>query len=757
MKKISILLVIIVLTGSCSIFRKADPAEERAGREYPIGITLADRVIIKRTHYGVPHIYADDMEAAGFALGYLQAEDYGARVPEVLLKARGEWAKYNDLEGERLSRAIDSDASARRNWQRAVETWQLLEQDARDMLDGFASGINWYITLHPGEFPDWAKPHYTGYDAHARSISRPDNAAVRRFLTAHARRQDTVLSSIAGNILARLAMETEDPDPEEGSNAWALGPERTVSGKAILMRNPHLAWDAGYYEAHMIVPGKFNFYGDFRIGHALGIIGGFNERLGWATTNNSPDLEEIYSFDVDPLRPGNILIDGTSVSLVREKIEVEYKAGETTGKDTREFLSTPYGPVILEENGKIFIVRSAGDGEFRSGEQFLKMMKARNFVEWEEAVKMRAKVNSNLTYADADGNIYYVWNASIPLRPHGATGDTVAVHVTSPDQMWQDFVQWEDIPRLLNPPGGYVRNENDTYHVTNLNQVLRPEDYPDYFPEPQLRLRSQHSLGLLHNSRRFTLEEVVELKHSMKMLMADRVKDDLIKAVEATNPVGEIAPALEVIRSWDNTVAVDSRGGILFETWWNRYVSTADSVNVTASPASAGYSATATRLYREPWTFDRPAETPRGLADPERAAADFTWAVNETVRRYGRFDPAWGDIHRAVIGDVDVPVGGGSGTIGCFRVLTFSRHNSDSGKLKADSGDGWILAVEFDDIPKAYSVLAYGQSSRPGSPWYNDQLAMFAANSLKRVAYTDEDVERDKIFEYRPGYRLKKK
>ena len=31
------------------------------------------------------------------------------------------------------------------------------------------------------------------------------------------------------------------------------------------MRNPHLSWDAGYYEAHITVPGKVNFYGDFRI------------------------------------------------------------------------------------------------------------------------------------------------------------------------------------------------------------------------------------------------------------------------------------------------------------------------------------------------------------------------------------------------------------------------------------------------------------------------------------------------------------
>ena len=34
----------------------------------------------------------------------------------------------------------------------------------------------------------------------------------------------------------------------EGSNAWAFAPSRTRSGRAILLRNPHLDWSAGYYE-----------------------------------------------------------------------------------------------------------------------------------------------------------------------------------------------------------------------------------------------------------------------------------------------------------------------------------------------------------------------------------------------------------------------------------------------------------------------------------------------------------------------------
>ena len=82
-------------------------------------------------------------------------------------------------------------------------------------------------------------------------------------------------------------------------------------GHAILLRNPHLAWTAGYYEAHLTVPGVVDFYGDFRIGGPFGVIGGFNRDLGWATTNsNSGDLTEIYAVAADPAHPDRYVLDG---------------------------------------------------------------------------------------------------------------------------------------------------------------------------------------------------------------------------------------------------------------------------------------------------------------------------------------------------------------------------------------------------------------------------------------------------------------
>src|SRR5688572_19223942 len=244
------------------------------------GDDLSSRVEIRRTAYGVPHIKAQDLRAAYYALAWLQLEDHGPRVALGILRGRGEMGKWFGRD------SMESDFLEQRSRRLAVEKYATLDPETREAYEGFAAGVNRYIATHPQEFPAGFAPQFTGYDVAARDVGGAGFAAARRFLQRIAPPTEVRRTQPnAGDPPPAEGPGTGDllpNDPiEEGSNAWAFAPSRTKSGRAILVRNPHLAWTAGYYEGHMTVPGVLDFYGDWRIGGPFGVIGGFNKDLGW--------------------------------------------------------------------------------------------------------------------------------------------------------------------------------------------------------------------------------------------------------------------------------------------------------------------------------------------------------------------------------------------------------------------------------------------------------------------------------------------
>lgn len=658
---------------------------------------------IRRTEHGVPHIKAKTLRGVAFGLAYCEMEDYGKDVVEPLIRSRGELALLKGYEG------VESDFINKFAYERVLETYHLQEEDTRQMLEGFAAGVNYFLEEHRETYNEYVGWQFTGYDVAAvtTTVFTPASgrSVVRELL-----RKKQVRDSLAN---AR----------GEGSNAWAFGPERTVSGKAVLFRNPHLNWDAGYYEAHLMVEGRLNFYGDFRIGGLFAIVCGFNDRLGWSTTNNDPDLDEVYALPADPDKSDHYILDGVSMPVSRKQLTVSFKNGHAQGMETREFLFTAFGPVILRQDGQIWILKRAGDGEYRRGDQFLQMMQSRSLAEWKSAMRLQAVTQSNFTYADADGNIYYVWNALTPDFPIPSGGDSMAVPIKSIGEIWHRYIAYDSLPQLLNPKGGYLHNENDPFHFTNLNEILLPEKFPASFPRPMLRQRSQHSLSLIHNTEKFSLEQIIALKHSMKMVLADQVKQDLLMAIQSNKPGKEMQQVALLLRKWDNTASAESRAGVLFEQWWSLY-----------SKAMKGK-----ELYRVPWNAEQPMATPRGLADSKVAFSTLQAAVEEVKKKYGHWDVPWGEINRLRQGEVDLPASGCPGNLGCFRVLWFE--DTPDGKRRIRGGDGWQLVVEFSDPPKAYSVLAYGQSNNPKSEYHSSQAALFAGSGMKPVAFKESDIE----------------
>jgi acyl-homoserine-lactone acylase len=123
-------------------------------------------------------------------------------------------------------------------------------------------------------------------------------------------------------------------------------------------------------------------------------------------------------------------------------------------------------------------------------------------------------------------------------------------------------------------------------------------------------------------------------------------------------------------------------------------------------------------------------------------------AAADVRRKFGALDVPWGQVHRIRIAGKDLPVGGCSGDIGCFRVLWYK--DEQDGTRTVTGGDGWILAVEFGETPQAWSVLAYGNSTLAESPLVGDQAEQFAQGELKPVLFRAADIDAAAVRRYRP-------
>ncbi len=703
----------------------------------PDADTLARHVTIRRDTFGVPHILADTEEAAAFALGYAQAEDHPGELAERLLRARGDAAKYLGavaVDNDFAMRRFDNDGEAQRHLRDVGRTF-------RKVLDAYAAGLTRYFDRHRGDrdLPEWTR---------GLTIDAADVLAYTR--------AGAVSSVISPTLIADLkhkyelgstpAQDTGDHGGQgegDGSNAFAISGSRTVSGKPILLGNPHLRWSSLYWEAHITVPGRINFYGSTLIGLPT-LRAGFNESLGYVQTNNDPDLEDVYALDLDPHQPDHYIYERRSRALAHQDVTIDVKQEDgSLRQERREFWYTHLGPVVYRNDAKVFILRSMALDSWRYFEGFQDLMASRSLKDYESRLRRNLIPTSNFTYADAAGNIFYQWNARLPKRLEDGTSyelDVPAEH----KYFWRGVHTLADLPHLLNPPGGYIQNANNSPWFTSLRDRIDPARFPSYVERHPLALRPQMALQMLESREKFSVDDVRAMKFNTHVLLADRVLPDLLaagKTVADATDSADLRHGLDALARWDRRVDADSAGAVLFMRFWDTY------------------RAAVPQPFAKPWNEQQPASTPSGIADVVAALKALEHAAAWTRARYGTEAVTWGEVHRFLFGDLDLPGDGADGSYGLFRVIRFDEQASSAtsvaGQIGADRplagfGDGWVMLVHFTRPIEAWSVLAYGQSSRAGSPHGGDQLRLFASHQLRRIFFTEPEIRAHLERSYRP-------
>ncbi len=745
----------------------------------------AQTATIHRDQWGVPHVLSDTDRGAVLGMAWALAEDDWPLIEGNYLHALGRYAELVGAEGV----AEDWMARALEIVPRSVAEYEGASPRLKGLLDAYATGMNAWLAARPESevrvlrrIEPWyplALIRYKYYQNEFLGYAGLRGQWVDRLIAAGLddRPRDAGGAGSAGNrgdaggrsadaagsaesLDARGPVDSpataESPDyfarqfdvlgrRPQGSNQWAVAPSRTAAGHPLLLINPHQSFTGvqRYAEIHLDSREGLRFSGLTVFGFLLPYMG-HNEVLGWAYTDNYADHSDLWAvrFD-DPANPLDYRYgEGTRTAVAwTDSLRVRTSDGFETR--TFRFRKTHHGPIVgLTEDGRLLAVRLARMEEGGWFDQWDAMIRARSLEEWRAAVGMLRVAYMNTMYADRDGHIGYIYNSAVPRRKPGIDPSGI-LDGSDPDTEWQGFHELDELPQVFDPPNGWLLNTNSTPFTAAPELPFARGDFPAYMVGDETdNARAHSSRRVLATLENATFARFAELVWDSYLSVADEVLPRLaeewrvIAAGEAAPPDGlsrgpeawrEVARAVERLGDWDRTADTAS-----VETTW--FVLMAERLG-----------------RRDPRTVSSPALTAAlaGALSALREARGGTEVAWGQINRHQR--PLPGAPPRALDPDrPSLPVGGASGGLGSV----FSYYSGPPGSAAPRlgiAGNSFVKVVEFGPVPRAGSILNFGQSGDPDSPHFFDQAGLYVERRFKPAWFTREDVEAHAVRSYTVG------
>lgn len=707
-------LVAVLAFTSCTQLAADDLAEKLAGQ-----------VTIHRDQWGVPHIEGPTDASVSFGFAYAQAEDYFWQIEDTYVASLGRYAElYGDkaVDADLLNRAFEIP-------QQAQADYAGIEPALKAICEAYTVGLNHYLAKNPQvkprlitHFEPW---HVLAYERHV----------LLEFLfgKTHAPKQ---LRKVSEEIRAAV-----------GSNAWALGPSRTRSGKAMLFVNPHQPW-FGYgqfYEGHLKSGEGTNFSGSAFFGGPW-LTMGHNEALGWAHTVNEPDVGDVWieTFD-DPQDKLSYRYGDGHRRATEWQETLKIKTADGFQEKTFTLRKTHHGPIVgTAPDGRQLAVQIARLSEGSRLRQALRMTKARNLAEWRAAMSELNLQMFNTCYADDAGNIFYVYNGAVPKRDPGFDW-TKPVDGADPRTEWKGLHAFDDLPQILNPASAYVQSCNATPFFTTDEGNPSIGDFPAYMVQDRFddKRRSKISRMLLREMNDVTFDQwkaaAWDTTLYWPLVNLSRLAVELKQLQQSNSALAAKAqPLFDHLLDWDCRAAIDSTQTTLCALW-----------------------------YEELYGRGYPVETLKAefVDNPAAKFQALVTAAGKLQAFYGDWRVKWGDVSRiqrhpnyadaASIPFSDalpsLPCAGAPGPLGVVFNTYYVPPTPQRKKQYGVVGGSFIGVYEFGDKVQAATVLQFGQSSDPKSPHFMDQAELYSKRQFKPAWFEWSDVLANAKRTYHPG------
>jgi penicillin amidase len=704
------------------------------------GLTAEVEVI--RDRWGVPHIYATNLDDLFFAQGFVQAQD---RLWQMDMYRRAGEGRLAEILGPE---AVRHDRVARLLKYRGPWTDQEFTSyhpEARRILDAFSAGVNAYIThaMLAKELPveyvltgllplDWTAETPLLRIATAMPVGDARSElrlaqSVARFGAEEANllsrptpyRDLTVpdgvdysiitdevaagLSGFEGTIVrpplvapyntwndALVAANLGAKETSPGSNNWAISGRLTASGEAIVANDPHrgVTSPSLRYMVHLDAPGWTAIGSTEPV--LPGVAIGHNGRVGWGLTIVGTDQSDVYVEEVNPANPNEVRWNGAW-----EPLRIEYDTILVKGAEPEvvELKFSRHGPIFHEdrENHRAYAMRSTMHEPGSTGYlAALRLNVVDDCAEFLEALDYWYAPTENMVCGDADGNVAWQASALSPDR-RGWLG-RLPVPGTGRYE-WNGFR--DDLPEEYNPARGWVATANHDIHPAGY-------DPPLFFKQQGPYERFARVSEALSNGRDFTVEDSRDLQQDAYSISAEAA---LVHMRGWTSDDPELERFRKELAEWDAVYDRDSRPGAIFGHL-RRLLPDGDEAGDAGGGAADGND-----------------------FDPEQALA----TALDRLREEQGDDPGewrWGRTHRSefpheLVSAYDLPAAerrGGAGTV-------------------AATGATYREIIDFADLDGSLASNAPGQSGRPGSPFYGNLTELWADQEYFPMSFTREAVE----------------
>jgi len=651
-----------------------------------------DNIEIIRDDFGVPHIYADTDSEVAYGYAWAQAEDHFKLIQEAYLAGNGMLGKRIGLKAvgaDFLTQFIQSESTVN-------DLYHTLDAKFISLLEAFTEGLNAFAKKHPDEvlekklFPITPKKllRYT---------------QLQLFISNGADRL------VTGIVNDNLSWPFEINQDTKGSNLIAVNRSRTHSDQTFLTINTHqpLEGATSWYEAHLVSKEGTNIIGASFPGSPC-ILSGANEFLGWTHTVNYPDKADVFALEMHPKKKNIYLVDGVPYKLEKFKAKLTFKFLGINIPISKKFYRSIYGPTLKNKTG-VYSVRTPSTTNINALEQWWRMNKATNFTEFYKALEMKALPGYNIGYADRNDTIFYISNGKIPIRAKGYNWTDVVPGNTK-ETLWNTYYDISALPQVVNPKSGFVYNANhspfkssgkaDNPISVNFAKAMNYETYDNN--------RSIRLLALLEEEEHIDYERFKRIKydHQLPTPLQYNYMD--------LNPLFEMKvedyPSVSVllsdIKNWDRV----------------------------ANASSYGAGAYALLYYQLGPFF-------RNLGEDRIFTHEVLFEALKITKAYMKthFDSErmqLGDFQKLVRGTKELPIFGLPDVVTAMRGSPYK-----NGRIKITHGESYIGMVRFTPTKTYYeSVISFGNSRRPESPHYTDQMDLFANFKTKKMSFDRADV-----------------